>query len=117
MTKPRIQSLWRTWRWPVVVVALAAAAWGAKVAFFTDPPAPEVITVAVERGERAQVPAEPVARVLDTTGAGDLYASGFLYGYAQGLDLAACGRLGSLAAAEIIGHVGARPAISLTTLL
>jgi len=51
MTKPRIQSLWRTWRWPVVVVALAAAAWGAKVAFFTDPPAPEVITVAVERGE------------------------------------------------------------------
>lgn len=51
MTRPTIQKLWRTWRWPVVVVALVAVAWGAKVALFSDPPAPEVITVAVERGE------------------------------------------------------------------
>ena len=49
------------------------------------------------------------ARVVDTTGAGDLYASGFLLGLARGFDLARCGRLASLAAAEIIDHFGARP--------
>jgi sugar/nucleoside kinase (ribokinase family) len=47
--------------------------------------------------------------VVDTTGAGDLYAAGFLFGLSRGRDLAACGRLGSLAAAEVISHVGARP--------
>ena len=52
---------------------------------------------------------EPVAQVVDVTGAGDLYAAGFLYGLARGLSLAGCGRLGSLAAAEVIGHIGARP--------
>ena len=50
------------------------------------------------------------------TGAGDLYAAGFLYGLTQGLPLAACGRLGSLAAAEVIGHIGARPETSLRKL-
>ena len=55
------------------------------------------------------VKAEPVARVVDTTGAGDLYAAGFLFGYTSGADLAECGRLGSVAAAEVISHVGARP--------
>jgi sugar/nucleoside kinase (ribokinase family) len=55
------------------------------------------------------VKAEPVRHVVDTTGAGDLYAAGFLFGYTQGADLAECGRLGSLAAAEVISHVGARP--------
>jgi sugar/nucleoside kinase (ribokinase family) len=52
---------------------------------------------------------EPVAQVVDVTGAGDLYAAGFLYGLTRGLSLADCGRLGSLAAAEVIGHIGARP--------
>jgi sugar/nucleoside kinase (ribokinase family) len=47
--------------------------------------------------------------VVDTTGAGDMYAAGFLYGFTHGYDLPACGRLGSLAAAAIIGHTGARP--------
>jgi len=47
--------------------------------------------------------------VVDVTGAGDLYAAGFLYGFTRGLSLADCGRLGSLAAAEVIGHIGARP--------
>jgi sugar/nucleoside kinase (ribokinase family) len=47
--------------------------------------------------------------VVDTTGAGDLYAAGFLFGLSRGRDLAACGQLGSLAAAEVISHVGARP--------
>ncbi len=58
------------------------------------------------------VPAEP-AEVVDTTGAGDLYASGFLYGYTAGHDLPTCARLGSAAAAEVISHLGARPMIPL----
>src|SRR5207244_3908038 len=59
------------------------------------------------------VAAAPVARVIDTTGAGDLYASGFLYGLTRGLPLAVCGKIGSLCAAEIISHVGARPEVAL----
>jgi fructokinase len=58
--------------------------------------------------ERVVVAAEP-ARVVDTTGAGDAYAAGFLAAYTAGRDLAACGRLGSLAAARVISHYGARP--------
>jgi hypothetical protein len=50
-----------------------------------------------------------VARVVDTTGAGDLFAAGFLYGLTQELPLAECGRLGAAAAAEIISHYGGRP--------
>lgn len=52
---------------------------------------------------------EEAAQVVDVTGAGDLYAAGFLYGYTRELSLADCGRLGTLAAAEIISHIGARP--------
>ena len=63
-----------------------------------------------------EIAAAPVERVVDTTGAGDLYASGFLHGLTQGRPLETCGRLGSLAAAEIIGHVGARPEASLKEL-
>lgn len=63
------------------------------------------------------VPAEDVPTLVDTTGAGDLFAAGFLYGYTQGLPLAECGRLGSRAAAEVIGHTGARPLIPLSRLL
>ena len=53
--------------------------------------------------------AAPVAQIVDTTGAGDLYAAGFLYGFTQGWGLDDCARLGGLAAAEVIGHLGARP--------
>lgn len=68
-------------------------------------------------GDRTHVvSAHPVEAVVDTTGAGDLYASGVLYGLAQGLDLPTCGRLGSLAAAEVIAHVGARPMVPLADL-
>ncbi len=63
------------------------------------------------------VPATPVARVLDTTGAGDLYASGFLYGLTRGRPLPICGAIGSLCAAEIISHVGARPEAELKGLV
>ncbi len=66
------------------------------------------------RGEELHViGAEPVAKVVDTTGAGDLYAAGVLYGYTQGLGLYEAGRLGSIAAAEVIGHFGARPEAAL----
>jgi sugar/nucleoside kinase (ribokinase family) len=54
--------------------------------------------------------------VVDTTGAGDLYAAGFLVGFTRGLDIERCGRLGSLAASEVISHVGARPEVSLARL-
>ena len=62
------------------------------------------------------VPAFPVERVVDTTGAGDLFAAGFLFGLARGADDRTCGRLGALAAAEVIGHLGARPEASLRDL-
>jgi sugar/nucleoside kinase (ribokinase family) len=64
-----------------------------------------------------KVPAVPVDKVVDTTGAGDLFAAGFLFGLTSGRDLAECGHLGSLAAAEVISHVGPRPLVELRTLL
>ena len=64
-----------------------------------------------------RVEADPVAQVVDTTGAGDLYAGGFLYGLSTGRELASCARIGSIAAGEIIGHFGARPATSLKKLV
>ena len=62
------------------------------------------------------VPAFPIERVIDTTGAGDLFAAGFLSGLARGADDRTCGRLGALAAAEVIQHLGARPEASLRDL-
>lgn len=56
-----------------------------------------------------KIEARPVDKVVDVTGAGDLYAAGFLAAYARGLDLADCGKLGAIAAAEVISHYGARP--------
>jgi sugar/nucleoside kinase (ribokinase family) len=61
--------------------------------------------------------AEPVARVVDTTGAGDQFAAGFLYGLTHGQPLDRCGRLGAAAAAEVISHYGARPETSLSNFL
>ena len=55
--------------------------------------------------------------MVDTTGAGDQYAAGFLYGLTQGMDLATCGRIASIAAAEIVGHNGARPEADLAKLV
>jgi sugar/nucleoside kinase (ribokinase family) len=62
------------------------------------------------------VPAFPVEKVVDTTGAGDLFAAGFLSGLARGADDRTCGRLGALAAGEVIQHLGARPEVSLKDL-
>ena len=62
-------------------------------------------------------PAVPVDRVLDTTGAGDLFAAGFLFGYTRNQSLVDCARLGSIAAAEVISHVGPRPLVALKSLI
>jgi sugar/nucleoside kinase (ribokinase family) len=67
----------------------------------------------VRGNESIEVKAAPVARVIDVTGAGDLYASGFLFGFTKGLDLHRSAQLGSLAAAEVISHTGARPEVNL----
>jgi sugar/nucleoside kinase (ribokinase family) len=66
--------------------------------------------------ETHEIPAFPTT-VVDTTGAGDLYAAGFLYGYTSGRTLAESGRLGSVAASEVISHTGARPGVPLTELI
>jgi len=72
--------------------------------------------LAVRGGERVDVPAEPVREVVDTTGAGDLFAAGFLYGEATDKSLAQSLRLGAICAAEIIQHYGARPEADLRAL-
>jgi sugar/nucleoside kinase (ribokinase family) len=72
--------------------------------------------IALQNGDRAEVPAEPVAKVVDTTGAGDLFAAGFLAGQAEGRDLRQSLRLGAIAAAEVISHYGARPEADLKAL-
>ncbi len=76
----------------------------------------EAGSVIVRAQQTVAVAAEPTA-VVDTTGAGDAYAAGFLHGLTAGRSLAACGRLGSIAAAEVISHFGARPAADLKALV
>src|SRR4029077_10009461 len=66
-------------------------------------------SIVVTRGEGLAVPAFPVERVVDTTGARDLLSAGFLAGLSKSKNLETCARLGALAAAEIIQHIGARP--------
>ena len=74
-------------------------------------------SVIVRGGEIHVVDAAPVSRVVDTTGAGDLYAAGFLHGLTHGHALPRCAEIGGMAAAEIISHVGARPQVSLDALV
>ncbi|MCP4435632.1 MAG: adenosine kinase [Actinomycetia bacterium] len=73
-------------------------------------------SVVVTPDEVIEIPVDPVESLVDTTGAGDLYASGFLHGFSIGAELEVCGRLGSLAAAEVISHLGARPEADLALL-
>ena len=73
--------------------------------------------IAIAHGERAEVAAEPIARVVDTTGAGDLFAAGFLTGHARGETLERCLKMGAICAAEIISHYGARPDADLAALV
>lgn len=72
--------------------------------------------IAIADGARHEVPAAPVTEVIDTTGAGDLFAAGFLAAHVEGRDIAHCLRLGALAAAEVISHYGARPEADLREL-
>ena len=72
--------------------------------------------VVVAKDKVTPVPASPVKEVVDTTGAGDLFAAGFLFGLVRGLGHEQCGQLGALAAAEVIQHIGARPQASLKAL-
>src|SRR5690606_15298525 len=73
-------------------------------------------SVVVGHGEMRHIAAAPVEKVVDTTGAGDQYAAGFLFGLARRRSLVDCGRLGALAAAEVISHFGPRPLVSLAEL-
>ncbi len=93
--------------------AMAATRQEAKIAALTRS---EKGSVVLRGGETYAVPAAPVGKIVDTTGAGDLYAAGFLFGYTHAKPLAECARLGGLAAAEVISHVGARPEQALRTL-
>ncbi len=72
--------------------------------------------VIISKGEQIKIDAVPVENVIDTTGAGDQFAAGFLYGLTQDKPLAECGRLGAIAAAEVISHIGPRPAVKLSDL-
>lgn len=74
-------------------------------------------SIVLADGARTKVAAEPAEHVVDTTGAGDQYAAGFLVGLASNRPMAECGRLGSMAAAEVIGHFGPRPQVRLTDLV
>lgn len=74
-------------------------------------------SVIVSKDGIITVQAEPVGKVIDTTGAGDQYAAGFLYGFTRGMKLNMCAKLGAMAAAEVISHMGPRPAIRYADLL
>jgi sugar/nucleoside kinase (ribokinase family) len=73
--------------------------------------------VTVTKDKLIQTPASPMGKIIDTTGAGDLYAAGFLFGYTRGDDLETCANIGALAAGEVISHLGARPEVSLKGLV
>jgi sugar/nucleoside kinase (ribokinase family) len=93
--------------------AVAALAGRCPVVAVTLGPAGSVVAT---DGELVRVAAYPPTAVIDTTGAGDLYAAGFLYGLVRGIDPEGCARLGGLAAAEVISHLGARPQVPLVDL-
>lgn len=106
-----LKALWQT---DDLAVAMAAMAKQPCVSVVTRS---EKGAVVLAGGEAIEVPAEVVARVVDTTGAGDLFAGGFLAAHVQGRDWATCARTGCIAAAEVISHFGARPEADLKALV
>jgi sugar/nucleoside kinase (ribokinase family) len=105
-----VTSLYQTARFEEAVKGIAA---DTKLAVLTRSAQGSLI---LADGASHVIAVEPVPAIVDTTGAGDLYAAGFLFGMTNGRNWGDCGRLGSLAAAEIISHIGARPAQSLAEL-
>jgi adenosine kinase len=105
-----LRSLYQTADFDTAVAALRA---DARLAVVTRS---EKGCVVVSGAETVAVPAAPVDRVLDATGAGDLFAAGFLVGHSRGKDHRTAAQLGALAAAEVIQHLGARPEASLKNL-
>jgi sugar/nucleoside kinase (ribokinase family) len=93
--------------------ALAAARADVEVTIITRGPAGSVVACGDDVEEIDPHPVE----VVDTTGAGDLYAAGFLFGFTHGRSMAECGQLGSVAASAVLGHTGARPGVSLGQLV
>ena len=93
--------------------ALAAARADVEVAVITRGPKGSVVA----RGDEVVAIAAHPVEVVDTTGAGDLYAAGFLFGFTQGRSMQACGTLGSVAASAVLGHTGARPGLSLAQII
>jgi sugar/nucleoside kinase (ribokinase family) len=73
--------------------------------------------VAMHKGETVRMPAERVSKIIDTTGAGDQFAAGYLYGLSVGKSMADCAKLGVIAAAEVINHIGPRPKTPLKKLI
>ena len=74
-------------------------------------------SVVIDGDEVVIIDAEPVESVVDATGAGDMYAAGFLYGFVRGKPIEQCGRIGSVVASEVISHMGSRPLVALKTIL
>ncbi|MGI8525190.1 MAG: adenosine kinase [Pseudolabrys sp.] len=105
-----LRSLYQTADFDTAIKAIGA---DAKLAVVTRS---EKGCVVVSGGKAEAVQAAPIRKLIDATGAGDLFAAGFLVGHARGKDLRSAARLGAMAAAEVIQHVGARPAVSLKTL-
>lgn len=101
--EPEIKSLYQT---ADLASALATLRHDAKLAAITMG---EEGSIIVAGDVLHQIKARPVSELVDTTGAGDLYASGFLFGLSRKMDLAKCAELGSLAASEVIQHIGPRP--------
>ncbi len=105
-----LKSLYEASDFDAAVTALRA---DAKLAVVTR--SEKGCVVVTKQGVEA-VPAMPISKVVDATGAGDLFAAGFMFGLAQGRDHRTAARLGVMAAAEVIGHIGARPEVSLKAL-
>jgi sugar/nucleoside kinase (ribokinase family) len=102
-----LHSLYQTADFDTAIAALKAECQLAAVTTGADG------AVVVSAAGIVRVPATPAERLVDLTGAGDLFASGFLLGVARGMNLANAARLGTIAAAEVISHIGPRPAVSL----